>query len=452
MEAIEQPFATNVMFGGECQLTFNRTGDLLYHTYVLVDLWGIEACRAGVCTSGDTIPDGTNLFVGNYPGLPAANYCDPCNDNPATGLTVNGPPASYPDGVEAPWAHYTNSIGQWIVRRASIIIGGQVIDQLFSEYLFMWEELSGKPGKRLEEMIGKDEKLEDLVANSMHDRRLYVPLPFWFSQPNGTGNALPMVSLQFHGVQLSVCFQELSSCIQTSCARNEDGQMNSLYVIKRRSRQPISDQDLRASVETTYVYLDIDERDRFATGAFEQLICQTQVFTGSFRQSQVRVMLNFNHPMIELIWAVRRQCMSHTNNHFAFDGRDGQDPIRAVSLKLNNLPRFSSREARYFRLVQPWMYHTNIPKHYIYCYSFALYPEEPQPSGSCNFSRIDNVELVFEMQTGIDQFNEIGSIDPSTRGSCNIRGNTGEFTIIVYGRSWNILRYREGLGGLAFSN
>jgi hypothetical protein len=106
---------------------------------------------------------------------------------------------------------------------------------------------------------------------------------------------------------------------------------------------------------------------------------------------------------------------------------------------LNNLPRFAPKEGRYFRLVQPYQSHTNIPKHYIYSYSFALHPEDPQPSGSCNFSRIDNIELTFEMQDRINQSNAQN-------------GGLADYQVIVYARSWNVLRFRDGLAGVAFSN
>ena len=218
---------------------------------------------------------------------------------------------------------------------------------------------------------------------------------------NASGNALPVVSLQFHGIQLHVCFADLQTCIQTSCNLASSTSPDPIVVVKTRQRSPLVDQDLRAVVESTYVYLDIDERDRFATGSFEQLISQVQAYTICTKTCQVRLNLNFNHPVIELIWAVRRNCQANVNNHFCYAGKDGQDPIRAVSLKLNNLPRFAPKEGRYFRLVQPWQFHTNIPRAFIYSYPFALYPEEPQPSGSCNFSRIDNIELTFDMQQGI---------------------------------------------------
>ena len=212
------------------------------------------------------------------------------------------------------------------------------------------------------------------------------------------------------------------------------------------------EQDLRANVETTYVYLDIDERDRFATGSFEQLITQVQAYQICTRSCQVRMSLNFNHPIIELIWAVRRKCQDATNNWGVWCGKNGEDPIKQVNLKLNNLPRFAPKEGRYFRLVQPYQHHTNIPDCHIYCWSAALHPEEAQPSGSVNFSRIDNVELTFDMQDGIDQIPRGRQVSPKEQALCNTKAATGDFTCFVYARSWNILRYREGLGGLAYSN
>ncbi len=397
MEAIEQPFNSQVAFGSDCQVTLNRTGDLIYFMYVVIDLPAIKAVdnTQGVCGIGS-------------PQFPAPlNFCDPCDDGPAQSDCNNCCPSSSaqaddfrPDletfdpydictGVQdRTWAHWTNAIGQFLVQRACLVIGGQVVSVLYADFLYMWEELAGKPGKRLTEMIGKRYTRAQLVEDSKQDRRLYVPLPFWFTKTSG--NALPLVSLQFHGVQIHVMFANLLDCVQVS----DPG----VLVLKCNSCQPLNQNDLNARLLTTYVYLDIHERDRFATGSFEQLIDQVQYFNIVSNQPQVRMNLNFNHPIIELMWAVKRQCQMNTNNWFNYSGKWGRDPVKFVHLRLNNLPRFSAKEGRYFRLVEPYQYHTLIPESFTYCYSFALFPEEPQPSGSMNASRIDNVELILELQ------------------------------------------------------
>ena len=444
-EAIEQPFNSQVMFGSDTQLTFNRTGDLIYWTYVVIDLPGIEAILG---TAGQ--PFGTQ-----FPGLSNkanGSACDPCRDyDDEDDEDGDGGACVYQDNIGEdgkPWAHYTNAIGQYLIRRASLVIGGQVIDTLYADYLYMWEELSGKPGKKLRTMVGKEFHLAHLIDDSSNTRRLYVPLPFWFTQTSG--NALPVVSLQFHGIQLHVCFQDLQSCVQTSC---DPAASSPVLVVKRSNKNPLVEQDLRALVETTYVYLDLDERDRFATGSFEQLITQVQAYQICTRSCQVRMSLNFNHPIIELIWAVRRKCQENVNNWCCYAGKDVEDPIKMVHLKLNNLPRFAPKEGRYFRLVQPYQHHTNVPDHFVYCWSAALHPEEAQPSGSVNFSRIDNVELTFDMQDGLDQVPKSNMrFSNAELSQCNMKPVSGDFTVIVFARSWNILRYREGLGGLAYSN
>lgn len=423
MEAIEQPFNSQVSFGSEVQITLNRTGDLIYFMYVVIDLPAIKAA------------DNTNAVCGiGSPQFPCNNPCDPCNDGEAPNACNNCCPTSSPQdddfnlddldtctGLQRPWAHWTNAIGQYLIKRACLVIGGQVVSVLYNDFLFMWEELAGQPGKRLTEMIGKRYTRAQLVADSQEDRRLYVPLPFWFTKTSG--NALPLVSLQFHGVQVHVCFESLLGSVQVSDCGS--------LVLKCRDCQPLSNSDLNARLLSTYVYLDIHERDRFATGSFEQLIDQVQQFNTVTRSPQVRMNLNFNHPIIELIWCVKRKCQALANNHFNYSGKYMKDPVRFVHLRLNNLPRFSGREGRYFRLVEPYQFHTLIPESFTYCYSFALYPEEPQPSGSMNASRIDNVELILELQEELSD---------------------EEVSVLVFGRNWNVFRYREGLGGVAFSN
>ena len=465
MESLEQPFNTQVSFGQEAQCVLNRTGDLIYFMYVVIDLPGITGVKQAV---------GTGLCGGNgadqFPWAP--DTCDACCDGAypkpcALNTTACAAVTDYgnlgsdcgnDDHIDETkvWAHWTNAIGQYLVKQAVIVVGGQIVDTLYNDYLFMWEELSGKPGKRLTEMIGKRATLEELIEESAETRRLYVPLPFWFTQ--NSGNALPLVSLQFHGVQVHVCFESLKNCIQVSGP--------GVTVLKSDECTPITSQDLRARLDTTYVYLDIEERDRFATGSFEQLITQVQRNVVVASQQQVAVQLNFNHPIIELIWAVRRRCQEVLNNHFNFSGKHNKDPLEYVHLKLNNLPRFQGREARYFRLVQPYQFHTNIPDAFVYCFSFALHPEAPQPSGSCNFSRIDNVEMVFELQSELFQntqyaYNPYGQFVGGrgcampqggyVGGAVNTDPYAGQVSIIIIARNWQIFRFRSGLAGRAFN-
>jgi hypothetical protein len=111
----------------------------------------------------------------------------------------------------------------------------------------------------------------------------------------------------------------------------------------------------------------------------------------------------------------------------------GKNPVLAAKLQLNGHDRFSEREGRYFNLVQPFQHHENIPATGINVYSFGLKPEEHQPSGTCNMSRIDNATLQLTLTREAVADNR----------SCKVR---------VYATNYNVLRIMSGMGGLAYSN
>ena len=111
----------------------------------------------------------------------------------------------------------------------------------------------------------------------------------------------------------------------------------------------------------------------------------------------------------------------------------GENPVVTAKLQLNGQDRFSEREGTYFDLVQPFQHHTRTPDTGINVYSFALRPEEHQPSGTCNFSRIDNATLQLVVSAAA-----IGSAQTAK--------------VRVYATNYNVLRVMSGMGGLAYSN
>ena len=111
----------------------------------------------------------------------------------------------------------------------------------------------------------------------------------------------------------------------------------------------------------------------------------------------------------------------------------GENPVVTAKLQLNGQDRFSEREGTYFDLVQPFFAHTRTPDSGINVYSFALRPEEHQPSGTCNFSRIDNATLQLVLS------------------NATVEG-TSTAKVRVYATNYNVLRIMSGMGGLAYSN
>jgi len=217
-----------------------------------------------------------------------------------------------------------------------------------------------------------------------------------------------------------------------------------------------------ASLYVDYIYLDTDERRKFAQVAHEYLI-ETLQFTGgeSITSTANKIKLNFNHPCKELIWVVQRDsyvsCDDSVINVWKgqqpfnysdwwdrsvlesgysvtrVEGMAGYNPVVTALIQLNGHDRFTLRGGRYFNEVQPFQHHTNVPAVGINVYSFALQPEQHQPSGTCNLSRIDNTTLLLTV-------------------SNNAVGATTSSTVRVYATNYNVLRIMSGMGGLAFSN
>ena len=172
-----------------------------------------------------------------------------------------------------------------------------------------------------------------------------------------------------------------------------------------------------------YIYLDKHERRKFAQHSHEYLITQTQTSgTDSFKGCNHKCRLHFNHPVKELIWLVHEDCDAPGT------WSDYLQAKEAVLL-LNNQNRMSPRPGSYFTLVQPYQHHSFIPKgENVHVYSFSVNPEELQPSGSCNMSRIDNTTLSLTM------------------------AEDKTYNVNVYAVNYNVLRVMHGMAGAAYSN
>ena len=285
-------------------------------------------------------------------------------------------------------------VGHQMIESVELEIGGQCIDKQYGEWMDIWAQLSSTSEQWA--------KLTKLVDGSLSDK-IYIPLQFWFCR--NPGLALPLIALQYHEVKLIVEFKDTVAGL-TSIDR--------------------------CCVFCDYIFLDTDERRRFAQVSHEYLIEQVQ-FSNNLptEAGNNQVELRFNHPVKELVWTVQDSATPGTG--LDMFGPGGADMVNNALLQLNGHDRMRRREGTYFRCVQPFQHHTGGDKQSksdelggMYCYSFALKPEEHQPSGTCNFSRIDNAVL---------------NLETSTNG-----------TLKVYAVNYNVLRIMSGMGGLAYSN
>ena len=314
------------------------------------------------------------------------------------------------------------------IKHAEVEIGGQRIDKHYSDWMYIWNELSMPVGKKdgYFEMIGGG-------GNDLSDKSLYVPLEFWFCR--NIGLALPLIGLQYHEVKINIQFEEAVNVLNTGSTVSEAG-------------------GLTASLWVDYIYLDTDERRKFAQSSHEYLIEQLQ-FTGRESASN-KIKLNFNHPVKELVWVVHKpsatvptanlnwfnytaspnEITASEDTYSEISGKLGpsgtaKNAINGGKLILNGNDRFYSRDGRYFNLVQPYQHHENVPNNAgINVYSFALKPEEHQPSGSLNMSRIDTAVL-----------------DLQYYGA-----TTADKQVSIFAVNYNVLRILSGMGGIAYSN
>lgn len=194
---------------------------------------------------------------------------------------------------------------------------------------------------------------------------------------------------------------------------------------------------VNAYILTDFVYLDIDERLKFVKSNHEYLI-NTLMFDNdrAITNNSTKIKLGYSHPCKELIFRAQMDYLTDynvlDNSNYCVDYFRKHEIINSVQIILNGIPRLTINAADYYHLVQPFQHHSNKPPKGIYCYSFSINPEEHQPSGTCNLSRIDDLQINLMIDKSVSYTNQ-----------ANFR---------VYGVCINILRIIDGQGGLAFSN
>ena len=522
MESIEVTFNGQADFGRRVTAVISRNADLMYRTYIQV-----------------TLPQ----------------------------ISLIGPNDRF---------RWLNYVGHRLINTVEIEIGGSRIDKQYGDWMQIWTQLTQPLGTQVsfDDMVGNSADLVLLkdgsgvaldatcaaseATNSCLSRAgtpmktLFIPLQFWYCR--NPGLAIPLIALQYHEVRINVEFQQNYNCCYADTAPSNPANLplNGGVVNLGNGVTAVSQLQLvAASIYIDYIYLDTEERRRFAQQSHEYLIDQLQ-FTGdeTVTASSNKIQMNFNHPVKELIWVVQRDSFVDCNapptpwimealgqqpfNYsddwstegivtavlgrgalatnssgatavptfsvsagpgagylpggstagFAYaqsaisglgvatnsglstgsgiyqtDGSAGDDnffegttnyllakvilasnvkcegknPVEVAKVQLNGQDRFDEREGRYFDKVQPWQHHTRTPSTGINVYSFALKPEEHQPSGTCNFSRIDKATLNLTL-------------------SVNTVRSQRTAKVRIYAVNYNVLRVMSGMGGLAYSN
>jgi len=365
----------------------------------------------------------------------------------------------------------------WVAERSiaavELTIGGQRIDKHFQTWWRLYAEvfLSDENKVQYNKMTSSSVS-HKMPGTGTTPHRVYLPLLFFFNR--NPGLYLPLIALQYHEVRLDF---DLTAYYQNYLS-------TSVF-----------------EVWANYVYLDTEERRRFAQKGHEYLIEQVQHTGGDTiatlgETAPQLIRLSFNHPVKELVWcyqnsnptqylnsmwnfttnpanvnvtvdsglliASNASTQPHllsspqviTGSNVFIDLAAGRGAattggiyvswteegncapsnyetgaMHQFKVVLNGQDRFKEQYGRYFNQVQPFYHHTGNPYPGIYTYSFALQPEEHQPTGTCNFSRIDNAQVFVALKD---------------KALSNIQK--------MFAINYNILRIQSGMGGLAFSN
>jgi len=240
IESIEQSFNGQVDFDRKSTCVIERQGDLIHKIYVKIELNNI---------------DGKNF-------------------------------------------RWVNWLGNVMIDYVELEIGGQKIDKHYGEWLYVWNELSQKPTLKTgyANLVGNLPALT-MKTNKTPSCTLYVPLQFWFCRNSGL--ALPLISLQYHKVNINVKFKSLLNCC---FPENVDTSL-----IK-----------LKASLFVDYIFLDTEERRQFAQTAHEYLIEQLQFVNYKINNTEELVKINFTHPVKELVWVIQKNEVLKNKQWFNF--------------------------------------------------------------------------------------------------------------------------------------
>ena len=337
------------------------------------------------------------------------------------------------------------NVGHSIISQVDLEINGQIIDTQYGKWMTIWNYLTecdstgiqGAVGPDWEEPGWYDSAVDYDVERStrynimaythranvstgtigegyLPPNQAYVPFRFWFCR--NPGLAIPIISLQYAEVKVLITF----------------GQANGVF--KSISGAPPTGHEFDGlKVYADYIYLDSTERRQFAQNSHEYLIEQLQVLN---YQTTETINLYFKQPVKEIIWSsspeivARGNPIGRTDYYNVVPGlgspsKEMQDS--EYTLLLNGIPR-TKRNLKYYTRNTVWDYHTGYGSilfpNSIAVYSFALRPEEFQPSGSCNFSRIDAAQLLRSTTDPID----------------------------IYATNINVLRIMSGTAGLAYVN
>lgn len=392
---------------------------------------------------------------------------------------------------------WIENIAQYMIHNCTVRIDTQQIDQLWGEWMDVWNELSLTNDQRdgYNKLTGNiyefnnPQSLNSYVvidnnninyayypegtsSPSIQGRRFYMPIPFWFTK--NPGLALPLVALQYQSIDITFelrSVEELYQIYDSSqglyLSPNEYRTQHPAQSLQKYNRdiddisgsptigQPIETVsiqrflvpvgnsyesvsmpiDIDAYLECNFIFLDEAERRSMALNSHDYLVERVfRIEDGGIKATKT-IDLLIQNPTKEIVWILRRDDIltKHNDwiNYTDSVTRVPNSPIlKTAKMIWNGMDRFEDKPPEYFNYVQPYRYHTRIPREGVYVYSFALYPEKVHPSGSFNASTVNKIQLYFS------------TLSPTTY----------EYDVVIYTKYYNVFRVMGGSGGMVFAN
>ncbi len=360
-------------------------------------------------------------------------------------------PNIYSDNIKC--FKWVENLGLTLINTIEIYIGGSLIDKQYGEWMHIWNELSLPLSKKslYNKMIGNTIDIFDPAENnnniypshtlgsgipSIKGRQLVIPLNFWFN--NNIGLSLPLISMQYHEVEIRIELKSLNDLYKiieggdyVRPALTDITHYFNQYVDTSEFVISDKDIDLDIYIEANYIFLDNLEREEFAKKEIDYLIEQIVRIEGNYINTSNNIItLNLHNPVKELVWVLKKSDLNLSNDWFNFtDSNLNENIIKKCRLIMNGLDRVEEKNSEYFSLIQPYQHHGQT-KDGIYLYSFSMKPNVFQPSGVCNMSKVNKIQLYLNLNV------------PYL--------NTYTYNLNIYSISYNFLRVISGRANVAF--
>jgi hypothetical protein len=384
---------------------------------------------------------------------------------------------------------WIDNIGCMIIKNASIRIDNSLIENINGEWLYVWNELTSTNKESFNNMTGKVDALNNprkpettmriennIISDydypssdksnsekpSIAKRNLIIPLPFWFSKHPSL--ALPLIKLSNKNITLKIEFENIENLYTVySPIYNMNispFHYNEIHDENISINNFISNNNFYAYVEATYIVLDTYERKLLIDSSvneylFETMICTNNIISGGNNANRT-IDIKSHLQIKEIIWTLKRKdVVDNFNDYFNYSY---SIPYNSESSILKNASiiwdkgnvnaRVDDKDAIFYNIIQPYQYHSCIPKQGIYSYNYSLYPEKWFPSGSYNSANITT-----KLYLNLNQY-PINFIDSIYDKFKNIINSDSKNNIIynVYTIQYNILSFNSGTVGLKFQN